>query len=119
MHGTSLPGTEAGHGREVGPLSLRDDTARVERGVHLHLVLYTLLVNVGRGKDQEKEEENDSHAHYIDNQNGALEVHDFEKVNFSNRAYLRHSPGHALHTKGSQMGLALLLALGKCNVQWL
>ena len=40
VHGSTLPGTEAGHGREVSPLALREDSTRVERRVHLHLVLH-------------------------------------------------------------------------------
>jgi len=40
VHGSPLPETEAGHGREVSPLALWDDSTRVERRAHLHLVLH-------------------------------------------------------------------------------
>jgi len=57
VHGSPLPETEAGHGREVSPLALREDSTRVERRVHLHLVLHIIETETEREREKEKESE--------------------------------------------------------------
>ena len=54
VHGSPLPGTEASHGREVSPLALREDSTRVERRVHLHLVLHIIDRNRERERKRKK-----------------------------------------------------------------